>query len=65
MAPLVYLLSNADGSKAYFGFTANGVFYRLSQHNGDVAGGAKPFAHLDDFGINNLGCYGNDIRPVS
>lgn len=42
MAPLVYLLSNADGSKAYFGFTANGVFYRLSQHNGDVAGGAKP-----------------------
>jgi predicted GIY-YIG superfamily endonuclease len=42
MTPLVYLLSNADGSKAYFGFTTNGVFYRLSQHNGDVAGGARP-----------------------
>jgi predicted GIY-YIG superfamily endonuclease len=42
MTPLVYLLSSADGSKAYFGFTTNGVFYRLSQHNGDVAGGARP-----------------------
>ena len=42
MAPLVYLLSNANGSKAYFGFTTNGMFYRLSQHNGDVAGGARP-----------------------
>jgi predicted GIY-YIG superfamily endonuclease len=42
MAPLVYLLSNADGSKAYFGFTTNGVFYRLAQHNGDAPGGAKP-----------------------
>ena len=41
MAPIVYLLANATGSKAHFGFTIRGVFYSLSMHNGDIPGGAR------------------------
>ena len=36
----VYLLKEVDGNRTYVGFTSD-LTRRLSQHNGEMAGGAK------------------------